>query len=133
MSDRNIPNEHGVGLRAEIEQSLNRWSAEGRSNTPDFILAKFLIGCLNAFDVAVNSREEWYGRNPMRIVRACCRMLAGPDDMVIYRDAFRWKNDANEHVMPNHYESQSLQYLAEEHGYEIVHDFRHVGVVRRKA
>jgi hypothetical protein len=69
----------------------------------------------------------------MRIVRACCRMLAGPDDMVIYRDAFRWKNDANEHVMPNHYESQSLQYLAEEHGYEIVHDFRHVGVVRRKA
>jgi hypothetical protein len=61
----NQSNEHGVGLRAEIEQSLNRWSAEGRSNTPDFILAKFLIGCLNAFDVAVNSREEWYGRNPI--------------------------------------------------------------------
>lgn len=49
-------------LRREIEQALNRECAENRSNTPDFILAEYLIDCLNAFDKSVNAREAWYGR-----------------------------------------------------------------------
>lgn len=49
-------------LRKEIESALNRCSAENGSNTPDFILATFLTGCLVAFDAAVNSRERWCGR-----------------------------------------------------------------------
>ena len=49
-------------LRKRIEEALNSTSAENKSNTPDFILADYLLGCLAAFDVAVNWREEWYGR-----------------------------------------------------------------------
>ena len=49
-------------LRKRIEEALNSTSAENKSNTPDFILADYLLGCLAAFDAAVNWREEWYGR-----------------------------------------------------------------------
>ena len=70
--------------------------------------------------------------NAMAMVRAAARLLKRDGDKVIYRDAFRWHDDADEMVLSNHYESQSLAYLAEEWGYEILHDFNHVAVVRRK-
>lgn len=47
-------------LRKEIESAINRCSAENGSNTPDFILAEYLIRCLAAFDAAVNARGRWY-------------------------------------------------------------------------
>jgi hypothetical protein len=46
----------------EIEQILNRYSAENGCNTPDFILADYLMGCLHTFNIAVLKRESWYGR-----------------------------------------------------------------------
>ena len=49
-------------LRKRIEQAINAVSAEKGSNTPDFILANYLIDCLKAFDSAVSERERWYGR-----------------------------------------------------------------------
>lgn len=69
----------------------------------------------------------------MALVRQAARSLAKPGQRVIYRDAFRWKDDADDSVIPNHYECQSLAYLAQEWGYEILHDFHHVAVIRRKA
>jgi hypothetical protein len=48
-------------FRKEIMQAINRCSVEGRSNTPDFILAGYLADCLLAFDRASNARESWYG------------------------------------------------------------------------
>lgn len=50
-------------LRTEIAAAINRHSVESNSNTPDFILAEYLTGCLSAFDQAVTARERWYG-NP---------------------------------------------------------------------
>lgn len=47
-------------LRKEIEEAINRNSAENGSNTPDFILAEYLIQCLAAFDAACNARTKWY-------------------------------------------------------------------------
>lgn len=47
-------------LRQELASTLNRASAENASNTPDFILAEYLVNCLEAFDKAVLSREHWY-------------------------------------------------------------------------
>jgi hypothetical protein len=41
---------------------INKYSMENQSNTPDFILAEYLRGCLNAFSFAVRHREQWYGR-----------------------------------------------------------------------
>jgi hypothetical protein len=50
-------------LRKQIERAINTASAENGSNTPDFILARFLTDCLAAFDRATNAREKWCGRS----------------------------------------------------------------------
>lgn len=47
-------------LRKEIEQSINKHNGENRSNTPDFILAEYLMDCLETFDRFVNKREAYY-------------------------------------------------------------------------
>jgi hypothetical protein len=49
------------GFRKELENLINATSQENGSNTPDFILAEFLIDCLAAFDKASTKREDWYG------------------------------------------------------------------------
>ena len=50
-------------FRKELQQAINRHSRENISNTPDFILADYLISCLEAFETASNAREEWYGKS----------------------------------------------------------------------
>jgi hypothetical protein len=69
----------------------------------------------------------------MKLVREAARLIAKPGERVIYRDAFRWKRDETDAVMPNHYEMFSLAGLAADNGYEIVHDFNHVAVIRDSA
>lgn len=49
-------------LAARLERLLNEYSAENGSNTPDFILATFLLQVLAAFNEATNRREKFYGR-----------------------------------------------------------------------
>jgi hypothetical protein len=46
----------------ELTNLLNRFSQENTSNTPDFVLATFLLGCLETWNRAVADREAWYGR-----------------------------------------------------------------------
>jgi hypothetical protein len=53
---------HNVALHVELQQLLNRVSRENRSDTPDYILANFMIGCLASYEQATNARECWYGR-----------------------------------------------------------------------
>ena len=48
-------------LREQIEGVINSCSAENGSNTPDYILAEFLVRCLEAFDYSIRSRDNWYG------------------------------------------------------------------------
>ena len=50
-------------LSTSISTLLNKHSKENDSNTPDFILAKYLIECLTSFNKAVCARENWYGRS----------------------------------------------------------------------
>lgn len=52
-----------VGLRREIASVLNRHSMEKHSNTPDFILAKYLTNCLRAFDIAMQEREVYFNQD----------------------------------------------------------------------
>lgn len=51
-----------ANLEEDIGAVLNRYSAENGSNTPDFILASYLLDCLTAFNRATNRREFWRGR-----------------------------------------------------------------------
>ena len=39
---------------------LNRHSRENYSNTPDFILAEFLVHCLRSFETAENLKDELF-------------------------------------------------------------------------
>ncbi len=48
----------------ELSSLLNRFSVENESDTPDFILAQYLKGCLQVFAIAVQQRETWHGRDP---------------------------------------------------------------------
>ena len=50
-------------LRPELEKLINSTNREAESNTPDFILAEYLEGCLQAFDIAVGERDKWYGNS----------------------------------------------------------------------
>jgi hypothetical protein len=50
-----------LSFRAELTALINRNSLENGSNTPDYILAEYLMRCLDAFDGATKARCNWYG------------------------------------------------------------------------
>jgi hypothetical protein len=50
-------------FKQELSDLLNKNCEENNSNTPDFILAKYLQGCLNAFNDATKTRDIWYYGN----------------------------------------------------------------------
>jgi len=52
-------------FQRELGALLNRYSIEHASNTPDFILAQFLRAQLTAFAEATESRDKWYGIEPV--------------------------------------------------------------------
>lgn len=45
----------------ELEELINKHSLENESNTPDFILANYILNSLMAYTTAVNERTLWYG------------------------------------------------------------------------
>lgn len=45
-----------------LQEAINRYSMESLSNTPDFILAEWLMTTLEGFAAAIVERERWYGR-----------------------------------------------------------------------
>lgn len=55
---------------------LNTHSMESESNTPDWLLAQYLLGCLTVFTTVTQQRETWYGRDDRSI---------GGKDARIYR------------------------------------------------
>lgn len=48
----------------ELEQLINKHSIENESNTPDFILARYIMNCLQTLNILTDRREAWYGRKP---------------------------------------------------------------------
>ena len=48
-------------VELKLEALLNSHSRENESNTPDFILAEYMMMCLEAFEQASVRREDWYG------------------------------------------------------------------------
>jgi len=39
---------------------LNRYNQETASNTPDWILAEYLLACLHTWNTTMQQRQEWY-------------------------------------------------------------------------
>lgn len=47
-------------LADELAALLNKYSVENDSDTPNFILASFMLGCLRSFTEAVQRRDSWH-------------------------------------------------------------------------
>ena len=47
-------------FESHLSNMLNHFSLENGSDTPDFILAHYMVCCLSAFNDAVRKRNKWY-------------------------------------------------------------------------
>lgn len=51
-------------FQEELENLINKHSKENESDTPDFILAKYLNDCLDTYNHAIKSRDKFFGFAP---------------------------------------------------------------------
>jgi hypothetical protein len=51
-------------LERELTSLLNRYCAESVSDTPDFILANFVLESLKVFNETTRRRDQWWGFVP---------------------------------------------------------------------
>ncbi len=49
-----------MNLARDLTELLNKHSVENASDTPDFVLAIYLLACLEAFGRAVKRRDSWF-------------------------------------------------------------------------
>lgn len=49
-------------FREELQALINSYCMENESDTPDFLLAAYLIKCLDAYNECVMQRDQWLGR-----------------------------------------------------------------------
>jgi len=47
-------------LLEDLQHLINRHSRENASDTPDYVLAEYLLNCLCAFEAATRTRDGWY-------------------------------------------------------------------------
>jgi hypothetical protein len=59
-SDEPDPPANSPSFAKELENLINCHSIENGSNTPDFILAEYLMGCLRAYENACKQKEAWH-------------------------------------------------------------------------
>ena len=48
-------------FREELESLINRHCIENDSDTPDFLLAEYIMACLRVYAKTVKARDKWYG------------------------------------------------------------------------
>jgi hypothetical protein len=53
-------------FKKELAELINKYSMENGSDTPDFILASYLIGCLDNYAKIVNERDGWFNFKPFQ-------------------------------------------------------------------
>lgn len=76
---------------AELAGLINRHSVENESDTPDFLLARFLGDCLTAWNRTTRARDEWLGPNP--VVRRSGKQLAAGGSANAEVEALRAQGD----------------------------------------
>lgn len=64
-----------MGLEDDLRVLLNKHSVEGESNTPDFLLADYLVRCLQTYRYIVRQRDQWLREG--KHVCSCGRSLGG--------------------------------------------------------
>jgi hypothetical protein len=51
-------------FRDELRALINRHGIENHSDTPDYIIAQFLVDCLLGYTRTVRGRDAWFGFDP---------------------------------------------------------------------
>jgi len=51
-----------IDFKDDLKSLLNTWNIERDTNTPDWLIADYLVNCLLSLTSLVNGREIWYGR-----------------------------------------------------------------------
>ena len=49
-----------MSLTKKLQGLLNSESRGHASDTPDYILAEYMMACLEAYELAVNERDAWH-------------------------------------------------------------------------
>lgn len=49
-------------LEKEIENLMNKYNIDTITDTPDFIIAEYLMTCLRNYLVTKNKVEKWFGK-----------------------------------------------------------------------
>ena len=50
----------------ELRKLINRFSKENESNSPDYILARYMLDCLSAYERAIKERDKWFAFEPFK-------------------------------------------------------------------
>lgn len=48
-------------FQKELGRLINHYSLENGSDTPDFMLAEYMITCLRTYEILIQKRDKWYG------------------------------------------------------------------------
>jgi hypothetical protein len=56
-----------VTFTHELKLLVAKYKLETGSDTPDYVLAKYLVNCLKAFDGATNARTDWYDTKKVKL------------------------------------------------------------------
>jgi len=48
-------------LAEDLRRLLNSWSRESNSNSPDHLLATYMLAALRAAEELIRARDSWYG------------------------------------------------------------------------
>lgn len=75
MPESATTNEAQESFKTQLTRLINHHSLEGGSDTPDFLLADYLVQCLAVFDVTITHREAWH-RRPLPNTPACLEEVA---------------------------------------------------------
>lgn len=54
----------------ELEGLINKYCVENESNTPDYLLARYLMDALRAYERVVKDRDNWFGFEPFGGIHA---------------------------------------------------------------
>lgn len=69
-------------FQEELRSLINRHSMEGKSDTPDFILAEYIGRCLDNFADTMKARDHWWGFKTTKLLETPTPEYCGDCDGV---------------------------------------------------
>ena len=80
------PGDPRRGFEIQLRDLINAYNKEAFSDTPDYILAEYVIGCLDAFETAVNKRKPHDTTRGEKLTASSHTISAGPVEITFTAD-----------------------------------------------